>query len=237
MTMLTTCGPVMAQGDVNGDGLADVFVGGAQENPGKIFIQNKQGTFDESPSPAFNILCTDADAIFFDADKDRDADLYVVSGGYNDYEAKDKALKDRLYINDGTGKFTESTDALPDMASSKSCVTAADFDHDGDLDLFVGGRVIPGKYPATPESYLLMNTGGRFENVTMSKSPGLSNIGMVSDAKWVDLNGDGWEDLMVIGEFMPIEVFINNEGKTLNRSTEKFFDRDLTGLVDQDDRS
>ena len=176
------------------------------------------------------ILYTDADAIFFDADKDRDADLYVVSGGYNDYEVKDKALKDRLYINDGKGKFAESTDALPDMAGSKSCVAAADFDHDGDLDLFVGGRVIPGQYPATPESYLLMNTGGRFENVTTSKSPGLSSIGMVSDAKWVDLNGDGWEDLIVIGEFMPIEVFINKEGKTLNRSTESFFDRDLTGL-------
>ena len=176
------------------------------------------------------ILYTDADAIFFDADKDRDADLYVVSGGYNDYEDKDKALKDRLYINDGMGKFAESTDALPDMAASKSCVSAADFDHDGDLDLFVGGRVIPGQYPATPESYLLMNTGGRFENVTTSKSSGLSSIGMVSDAKWVDLNGDGWEDLIVIGEFMPIEVFINKEGKTLNRSTESFFDRDLTGL-------
>ena len=93
MTMLTTCGPVMAQGDVNGDGLTDVFVGGAQENPGKIFIQNKQGTFDESPSPVFDMLYTDADAIFFDADKDRDADLYVVSGGYNDYEDKDKGFK------------------------------------------------------------------------------------------------------------------------------------------------
>ena len=230
MTMLTVCGPIMAQADVNGDGLADVFVGGAQENPGKIFIQNKQGTFDESPSPVFNNIYTDADAIFFDADKDRDADLYVVSGGYNDYEDKDKALKDRLYINDGTGKFSESTGALPDMASSKSCVSAADFDHDGDLDLFVGGRVIPGQYPATPESYLLMNTGGRFENVTTSKSSGLSSIGMVSDAKWVDLNGDGWEDLIVIGEFMPIEVFINKEGKTLNRSTDSFFDRALTGL-------
>ncbi|HYI76434.1 MAG TPA: VCBS repeat-containing protein [Chryseolinea sp.] len=230
MTMLTACGPVMAQGDVNGDGLADVFVGGAQENPAKLFIQNQRGTFDESPSPVFDKLYTDADAIFFDADKDHDIDLYVVSGGYNDYEAKDKGLKDRLYINDSRGNFREATDALPDMIGSKSCVAAADFDHDGDLDLFVGGRVIPGKYPVTPESYLLLNSGGRFENVTTSKSPPLSNLGMVSDAKWLDVNGDGWEDLIAIGEFMPIEVFVNNEGKTLSRSTESFFDRDLTGL-------
>ena len=231
MTMLTTCGPVMAKGDVNSDGLADVFVGGAKGNPGKVFLQNQQGTFDESLSnTAFTKLCTDADALFFDADKDRDLDLYVVSGGYNDYEAKDKALKDRLYVNDGSGKFAQATDALPDMMGSKSCVTAADFDHDGDLDLFVGGRVIPGKYPATPASYFLINTGGRFENATASKSSGLSNIGMVSDAKWLDVNGDQWEDLVVIGEFMSIEVFINNQGKTLDRSSGKFFDRDLTGL-------
>lgn len=230
MTMLTTCGPIVAQGDVNNDGLVDVFVGGAQENPGKIFIQNNQGILNEAASNAFNKLCTDADALFFDADGDRDQDLYVVSGGYNDYEATDKALKDRLFVNDGTGKFTQSTDALPDMMSSKSCVTGTDFDHDGDLDLFVGGRVIPGKYPVTPESYLLLNNRGRFENVTAAKSPELSSIGMVSDVKWMDVNGDGWDDLVVIGEFMPIEIFINNQGKNLDRATKKFFNQDMNGL-------
>lgn len=230
MTMLTTCGPIMAKGDVNNDGLTDIFVGGAKGNPGKIFIQNKRGTFDETVTNGLNRLCTDADALFFDADGDNDQDLYVVSGGYNDYQAGDKALKDRLYINDGTGKFTISTGILPDMTPSKSCVSAIDFDHDGDLDLFVGGRVIPGQYPVTPESYLLMNTGGRFENVTSSKAPDLGSIGMVSDAKWIDINGDKWEDLVVIGEFMPVEIFINNEGKSLARSTKKFFDNELTGL-------
>ncbi len=230
MTMLTTCGPIMAQGDVNNDGLADVFVGGAQGNPGKVFIQNKKGNFEESMSNVFNKTCTDADAVFFDADGDGDQDLYVVSGGYNDYEVKDKALKDRLYTNDGTGKFLLATDALPDMMGSKSCVASSDFDHDGDLDLFIGGRVLPGKYPVTPESYLLLNNGGRFENVIATKASTLATIGMVSDAKWVDVNGDRWDDLVVIGEFMSIEVFINNQGKTIERATEKFFDRDVSGL-------
>jgi hypothetical protein len=230
MTMLTTCGPVMAQGDVNGDGLTDVFVGGAKGNPGKIFIQNAKGMFYESVTPGLNKLCTDADALFVDTDGDNDLDLYLVSGGYNDYQPGDKALKDRLFVNDGKGKFSPATDALPDMLPSKSCVAAADFDHDGDQDLFVGGRVIPGQYPVTPESYLLLNSGGKFENVTTSTADQLESIGMVSDAKWLDVNGDGWEDLMVIGEFMAIEVFINNQGKSLERSTEKFFHKQLTGL-------
>ena len=230
MTMLTTCGPVMAQADINNDGLADVFVGGAQGNPGKVFIQNKQGSFDEKANTMFDKMHTDADALFFDVDGDKDMDLYVVSGGYNDYEPGSKALKDRIYINDGNGDFTLLTGILPDMQSSKSCVAAADFDHDGDLDLFVGGRVIPGQYPVTPESYLLVNNNGKFENIVSTVASDLASIGMVSDAKWVDVNSDGWKDLVVIGEFMAIEVFVNKEGKSLERSTKTYFDKELTGL-------
>lgn len=230
LTMLTTCGPVMASGDVNGDGKEDVFVGGAQGTPGNIFIQNSRGEFIPSPATLFNKLHTDADALFLDVDGDKDLDLYVVSGGYNEYTEKDKALQDRLYLNDGKGNFTLSTNALPAMLVSKSCVTARDFDHDGDLDLFVGGRVIPGKYPITPESFLLQNNGGRFENITASFSKKLSSLGMVTDAAWTDINGDGWEDLVVVGEFMAVEVFINNQGKSFDLATEKFFDTPLTGL-------
>jgi hypothetical protein len=116
------------------------------------------------------------------------------------------------------------------MLVSKSCIAASDFDHDGDLDLFVGGRVIPGKYPLTPESFLLQNKGGRFENITASKTSKLARLGMVTDAKWLDVNGDGWDDLVVMGEFMAIEVFFNKAGKSLEQATGKFFDRPLTGL-------
>lgn len=230
LTMLTTCGPIMAQADVNNDGRMDVFVGGAQGNPGKIFIQNSSGEFIESVSSSFNKMNTDADALFLDVDGDLDLDLYVVSGGYNDYAENDKSLQDRIYLNDGKGKFALSTGTIPNLLDSKSCVAARDFDHDGDMDLFVGGRVIPGKYPVVPESFLLQNNGGRFENITPSIAPKLSHIGMVTDGKWTDVNHDGWEDLIVVGEFMAVEVFLNNGGKSLDQATEKFFDAPLNGL-------
>ncbi|HEY9488247.1 MAG TPA: VCBS repeat-containing protein, partial [Chryseosolibacter sp.] len=230
LTMLTACGPVMASGDVNQDGLTDVFTGGAQGNPGRIFIQKTNGTFEESNASIFSKIHTDADAIFFDADGDGDKDLYVVSGGYNEYQPKDAALQDRLYINDGTGNFALGPDRLPEMHVSKSCVAAADFDQDGDLDLFVGGRVIPGQYPITPETFLLENTGGRFKKVTDEKAEKLSGIGMVTDAEFVDVNGDGWKDLLLMGEFMAIEVFVNNQGKYFEHATRKMFDTPLTGL-------
>lgn len=229
LTMLTPCGPVMATADVNSDGKTDVFVGGTQGNPGKIFIQRDNGTFTEG-SISLPDRFTDADAIFFDADGDRDPDLYIISGGYNDYSPKDKSLQDRLYLNDGTGKFTIAAGALPEMLVSKSCIAAKDFDHDGDIDLFVGGRVIPGRYPEAPESFLLINSGGRFENKTASIAKKLSRLGMVTDAEWLDINKDGWEDLVVIGEFMGIEVFLNSQGKTLEQASKKYFDHPLTGL-------
>jgi hypothetical protein len=230
LTMLTPCGPIIKTGDVNRDGLSDIFVGGAQENPGKLFIQKDNGAFEENASMPLHSIHTDADALFFDADGDGDPDLYVASGGYNDYTEKDKALQDRLYVNDGNGRFTLSESALPQMLVSTSCVAASDFDHDGDIDLFVGGRVIPGRYPEAPESFLLENKGGKFESVSGSKASELSRIGMVTDAEWIDVNGDGWDDLVVVGEFMGIEIFLNNQGKELKLASEKFFDRPLKGL-------
>ena len=229
LMMLTACGPIMATGDVNKDGRTDVFIGGAEGNPGTIYIQQPDGSFKDSNTNLFNPRYTDADAVFLDADGDGDSDLYVVSGGYNDYSPKDPALQDRLYINDGGGKFSLSPDALPTMLVSKSTVAVVDFDHDGDVDLFVGGRVVPGQYPVTPESFLLENRGGKFVNAG-AKAKGLAGIGMVTDAAWLDANGDGWEDLVVMGEFMPIEVFINKAGKSFELSTRRFFDQHLTGL-------
>lgn len=230
LTMLTTCGPVMAAGDVNKDGRQDLYVGGAQETPGKLFVQDAAGGFRETAILPFDPQYTDAAALFFDADNDQDPDLYVVSGGYNEYQEGDPSLQDRIYLNNGAGKFSISQGALPEMRASKSCVTAADFDQDGDLDLFVGGRVVPGKYPVIPESYLLENKNGRFESVAKVKAPALSNIGMVTDARWLDADGDGWQDLVVAGEFMAVEVFLNQRGEKLERGTDRFFDRPLNGM-------
>jgi hypothetical protein len=230
LTMYTTCGPVQAVGDVNKDGLPDVFVGGTQDKPGKLFIQIKGGQFKESGVETSSVF-TDADAIFFDADNDCDPDLYVVSGGYNDYELSDPAMLDRLYLNDGTGKFARSPKSLPAVRGSKSCVRPIDFDKDGDLDLFVGGRIIPGKYPAAPESFLLENRGNAtFENVTAIKTNELARLGMISDAAWSDLNADGFPDLILVGEFMPVEIYLNKGGKTFERATSIFFDKPLLGM-------
>ena len=229
LTMLTACGPVMAAGDVNNDGKTDIFTGGTQGNPGKIFIQRSDGTYEETNANIFNKKHTDADALFLDSDGDGDQDLYVVSGGYNDYTATHPALQDRLYVNDGNGNFALQADNLPEMLVSKSCVAAADYDRDGDLDLFVGGRVIPGQYPLTPESFLLENNGGKFRKVAGDPVRRLSKAGMVTDAEWIDVNGDQWPDLVLSGEFMAIEIFLNRDG-SFEQETKKFFDNPLTGM-------
>ncbi len=225
--MLSICGPIMATADVNGDKLTDLYAGGTKENPGKLYLQSANGTFtavrDFNFRDDFN--CTDGDAIFFDADNDGDQDLYVAGGGYHDYSKYDKALQDRLYLNNGSGRFSKATDALPQMLNSKSCVRAADIDKDGDIDLFVGGRLIPGEYPKPPESYILVNDGsGHFKNMTKSIIPDLSTGGMITDAAWVDLNKDSWPDLITVGEFMPVRVFLNDKGKKLKEATGSWFD-------------
>jgi hypothetical protein len=142
----------------------------------------------------------------------------------------DDALADRLYLNDGTGRFTQSTTWLPAFRTSKSCIAAADYDHDGRIDVFVGGRVIPGKYPKTPVSFLLHNSGDRFTNAGAAMLPDGGQLGMVTDAIWADVNGDSWEDLIVVGEFMNIEVFANKAGASFERITDKVFDKPLPGM-------
>ncbi len=205
--MISYSGPHIIQADINNDKLQDLFICGAKDQPGTIFLQQKNGMYLEDSQRAFqeDASAEDCDALFFDADKDGDLDLYVVSGGYaiND----DNDLQDRLYINQN-GKFSLKKDALPLEKLAGSCVVSFDFDKDGDLDLFVGSRVVPGKYPETPESILLENNGqGIFTNVTSKMAPSLRFIGMLTDAIGADLNGDAYPELIIAGEWMTIRVF------------------------------
>lgn len=212
-------GPGIAIGDVNGDQLEDFIVGGSSLYDATIFAQKQNGSFTSSPLiKAGDKKIEDEGLLLFDADNDNDLDLYAVSGSYEG-EAGEPRYQDRLYINDGKGQFTLSSIALPQTLASGSCVRACDYDADGDLDLFVGGRVVPGSYPLPPESYLLKNEGGKFSNVNAEVSPGLAKVGMVTDALWTDFDGDKKVDLIVVGEFMPITVF-RNTGKDLVRIEE-----------------
>ncbi|HEX5151018.1 MAG TPA: VCBS repeat-containing protein [Parafilimonas sp.] len=224
-------GPCIAKADVNGDGLEDVYVGGGHGQPGALYMQEKNGTFIKKPEPAFEAdkQSIDADAVFFDVNKDGFADLYVVSGGYVNFAAGDALLQDRLYINNGKGNYTKAVNALPEMHVSKSCARVADINGDGSPDIFVGGRVIPGYYPETPQSFLLVNDGkGHFTDKTPELAPGLQKAGMITDAAWLDLNNDKKNDLVVVGEWMPVSVFINVNGKLENKTTD-YFDKAYSG--------
>lgn len=212
-------GPGIAVGDLNADGRSDIFVGGAQQVPGAFFLQKQDGSFARK-NLAPNRSGDDLGTLFFDADTDGDLDLYVVSGG-NEQMAEIGYYQDRLYFNDGQGNFTHNAKALPRMFDSGSCVTAADYDSDGDLDLFVGGRIHPGKYPLPGKSYLLRNEGGLFKNVTDEiGGQGFARMGMVTSALWTDFNDDGRVDLMVAGEWMPITFFRNEGGRFENVTRE-----------------
>ena len=206
----SACGPYICVADVNTDGLEDCWIGGADNRHGKIFFQQKNGSFISKNLP--DTTHEDMGGLLLDADGDKDPDLYVVSGG-NEYIANTKNYQDRLYFNDGKGNFTKDTAALPKEYVSGSVVTACDFDRDGDLDLFVGGRVVPGSYSYTPESFLLQNNGkGKFTNITGAAGAGLKNIGMVTAALWTDFDNDGWVDLILTGEWMPVAIFKNEQG-------------------------
>ncbi len=215
--MISTQGPKLAVADVNGDGLDDFYVCGAKDQPGSLFQQTASGKFIATNQLLFSIdaICEDVNAVFFDADGDGDQDLYVVSGG-NEMQTIDISLMDRLYMNDGKGNFSKSN-ALPKIFSNKSVAIAADIDHDGDMDLFIGGRVVAGNYGLIPDSYILLNDGkGNFSVADDSFAPGLRKIGMVTDAVWTDIDKDGWYDLAVVGEWMPVTIFKNEKGKLKN---------------------
>ncbi|WP_339678531.1 VCBS repeat-containing protein [Cyclobacterium marinum] len=230
--MLSPTGPVIAKGDVNNNGFTDVFVGGTSEKPGKLYFQVSTGQFLESQGLDLSeeIGTATSDALFFDANGDGLVDLYLVKGGYHDFERDSPELADQLYINQGAGNFKKEEDALPNIKNSGSVVKAVDFDKDGDLDLFIGGRVIPGQYPKPASSQILINDGnGKFEDHSETLLPELNALGMVTDAAWLDLNKDGWEDLVIIGDWMPISVYLNNKGQSLSNHTAQYFDKPLVG--------
>lgn len=218
-------GPGMAWRDIDKDGDPDLFLSGAAGFPSKIFLNEGRGTFRPHNVPALaqHAASEDMGALFLDVDGNGTQDLYVVSGGV-ECEPGDELLRDRLYLNDGQGTFhLAPANALPDLRSSGSCVVAADYDRDGDLDLFVGSRVVPGAYPETPSGRLLRNdTVGMmitFTDQTASVS-GLEYAGLISGALWSDANGDGWTDLLLCCEWGPVKMFLNNEGSLLE-ATEK----------------
>ena len=218
--MLSTEGPALAVADVDGNGLDDIYAGGAKWQPGKLLLQQPNGTFRSTSEDVFRAdsLAEDVDAAFFDADGDGRPDLYVVSGG-NEFAGRSQALRDRLYINGGKGEFHRAMDALPELYGNGSCVVPGDFDGDGHLDLFVGGRVVSRSYGLVPTSHLLQNDGtGHFRDVTSQIADGLSEVGMVTSATWIDYDGDGHLDLVVVGEWMPVRVFHQENGRFVDRT-------------------
>lgn len=236
--MYSHTGPVLAKGDINKDGRDDIFISGDQAKQGGVWVQQpnqpdgsgvNKSAFTKLTGVTIGDEATSAvsAAVFFDANGDGYDDLYVAKGGYSLFEVNTASLQDELYLNDGKGNLSLSKAALPNLsASSKSCVRPYDYDGDGDLDLFVGGRVVPGRYPEAPVSYLLQNTGnGQFKPVAIP----FARVGMVTDAQWADLDADGRADLILCGEFMPIKIYQNTKEGFVDK-TKAYFPDEEKGL-------
>ncbi|MDX2284967.1 MAG: VCBS repeat-containing protein [Bacteroidia bacterium] len=214
--MLSSEGPRMCSGDVNGDGLTDLYIGNAKDSPGSLLLQRPGGRFEPSAQPVFaaDQVSEDIDCLFFDADRDGDLDLLVASGG-SELPSSSSGLLDRLYLNDGRGNFTKSQSfLLSGKFESTSALAVADYDRDGDLDIFAGSRLVPFAYGQPASGFILQNDGrGNFRDVTDEAAPVLKEIGMITDALWLDLDRDQDPDLVLCGEYMPITVLINEGGK------------------------
>ncbi|MGF1671018.1 MAG: VCBS repeat-containing protein [Balneolaceae bacterium] len=223
----STNGPALAVADLTGNGLDDFYIGGAKWQPGVIYLQQNDGSFLSVEQEVFteDREAEDVAAVFFDASGNGLPDLYVVSGG-NEKTGNDPALRDRLYLNEGNGRFSKSSGAIPEFYVNGGTVAAADFDGDGSVDLFVGGKSVPWNYGLSPESYLLKNNGdGTFTDVTESIAPELRRVGMLNDAVWHDLNGSGTPELILAGEWMPFTVFSLLDGQLVDASGEFGFSR------------
>ena len=219
--MLSNEGPHIAVDDVDKDGNEDLYVCGAKDTPGALFIQDRKGHFTRVNEAVFenDRISEDTDCAFFDADGDGDVDLYVASGG-NEFPSSSSALSDRLYLNNGNRQFEKSDQILPvGKFESTSSVRPTDFDHDGDVDLFVGIRLLPFAYGVPANGYLLENNGhGHFIDATVKRAPALINIGMITDMKWADVDNDGDYDMVIVGDWMPVKIFINNDGSFTDES-------------------
>lgn len=223
----STLGPFISKADVNGDNREDFFIGGAKGQSGKVFLQTAGGKFQEKPQSWPHASREDMGSHFFDADGDGDQDLYVISAG-NDFLVNDAKLSDRLYKNDGKGNFSFEEGALPKILDGGSRVKSSDIDQDGDLDLFVAGRLIPGNYPNVARSYILENDKGKFTDVTDKWSEELMHPGLVNDFIWTDVNADAKDDLILVGEWMPVKIFINT-GTGFEDQSAKYLKDDLKG--------
>ncbi|HET9775814.1 MAG TPA: FG-GAP-like repeat-containing protein, partial [Gemmatimonadaceae bacterium] len=223
--LVSTEGPPLAVADVDGDGLDDFYIGGAKWQPGQLFIQQRDGTFRASAQPAFaaDSLEEDTGAEFLDVNGDGALDLFVASGG-NEFVGSQDPLRPRLYLNDGHGKFQRGRDALPDIFENASAVAVGDFNGDGRPDVFLGGRVQAHAYGLIPHSHLLENDGsGHFVEVTQKVAPELVDAGMVTGATWLDYDHDGKLDLIVVGEWMPVRVFHQEDSKLVDRTRDAGF--------------
>ncbi|HTF16514.1 MAG TPA: VCBS repeat-containing protein, partial [Chryseolinea sp.] len=221
--MLSTQGPAFASADLNKDGLDDFYLGGSEGNAAQFMMQRADGRFEQVPEANFprDTHTEETDALFFDADGDGDQDLYVVTGGV-ETPLQSPNSADLLFENKGARNgfpwFEKTTDRIPVMYQGGSCVRANDFDNDGDLDLFVGTRVNPAYYGRPCDQYVLMNKGGgQFENVTAAIAPELEKLGMVTDAAWFDYDGNGFNDLLIVGDWMPVSLFLN-DGKRFKKA-------------------
>ncbi|MEO1435296.1 MAG: VCBS repeat-containing protein, partial [Bacteroidota bacterium] len=240
--MVSTGGPAIASGDINGDGLDDLFLGGAKLQAAQIMLQTTSGSFMASEQSWLQTDKTreDVAAQFFDADNDQDLDLIIAPGG-NEFRGESPARQVRLYLNDGTGRFTPSEN-FPAIFVTAGTIQVEDIDQDGDQDLFIGNRAVPWNYGRAATSYLLMNEGGLFSDQTSAKAPELIDIGLVRDAAWTDINGDQQPDLVLVGEWMDIQVLYQQQGqfatseatKTTLAGTSGFWNTCLPADVDQD---
>ena len=216
MRQYSRSGPCIAVADIDGLPGDEIFIGGSSGEPGMLWFQDSLGVY--GPKQVLDSIYEDTDAIFLDLNGDSYRDLYIGSGGY-EFSENSPNYKDRIYLNDGQGGFSKAVNSLPDSFQSTSCVRPVDIDHDNDMDFFIGSGISPGNYPKTPESSILINDNGHFSKQAFSE---ISNIGMVTDAIWLDIDNDNWKDLIIVGEFMAITIFKNYNGELRKMHTSWF---------------